>query len=261
MNHYFTIHLAQKAFEYAHKFAAQQASAEKARQVYLNTLAVSAVNEFVQEELGFSTDLQAGDSWNPVVRLVHDVADLVIPDLGILECRPMQPEDRIISLPPEVRENRIVYVAVQFYEQLNKVKLRGFLPAVELGKYPEEIEISQLQPIEELIDYLYRLETAISILLPEIEEVEENVRKILQRKSIAEIAAQLELVYRTYDQSDWWNEGGKVLAGSSSGAGGSTRESGLKGGFTRDVSDVEVELRDLAEELLEKLAEFWGDAA
>ncbi|WP_202895378.1 DUF1822 family protein [Iningainema tapete] len=257
MNHYLTIHLEQKAFESAHKFAAQQASVEKARQVSLNTLAVYAVNEFVQEELGFSTDFKAGDSWNPFVRIVHDVADLIIPDLGILECRPMQPEDRIIYLPPEVRENRIAYVAVQFHEQLDKVKLRGFIPAVELGKYPEEIEISQLQPIEELIDYLYRLETAISILSPEIEEVEASVREILQGKSIAEIAAQLERVYRTYDSSDWWDEGGKVLAGSSKSAGGSVRE----GGLTRNVSDVEVELRDLAEELLEKLAEVWGDAA
>ena len=218
INHYLTIYLEKRAFEYAQKFAAQQASAEKARQVYLNTLAVSAVNEFVQEELGFSTDLEAGDCWNPVVLILHNVADLVIPDLGILECRPMQPEDKIIPLPSEVRENRIAYIAVQFHEQLDDVKLRGFIPAVELGTYPEEIDISQLQPIEELIDYLYRLETAISILEPGLEEVQASVREILQEKSIAEIAAQLERVYRTCDSSDWWNEGGKVLAGSSRGA-------------------------------------------
>lgn len=257
IDHYLTIHLGKKMCESARKLATQQASAEKAQQVYLNTLAVSAVNSFVLEDLGFSTDLKAGDCWNPVVLIVHDVADLVIPDLGILECRPMQPEDRIISLPPEVRENRIAYVAVQFHEQLDKVKLRGFIPAVELGEYPEEIEISQLQPIEELIDYLYRLETAISILEPELETVEASVGEILQKKSIAEIAAQLERVYRTCDSSDWWDEGGKVLAGTSFSAGGSVRQGGLKQG----VSDVEVELRDLAEGLLEKLAEFWGDAA
>jgi hypothetical protein len=159
MNYYFTINLTGEAHEYARKFSSQQASAEKFRQVYLNTLAVWAVNKFVEDELGFSTDLKAGDCWNPVARMVHNVADLVIPNLGILECRPMSPDDELISLPVEVQENRIAYVAVQFQKELDKVKLRGFITAAELGNLPQEIAVARLKYIEELIDYLFLLET------------------------------------------------------------------------------------------------------
>lgn len=98
------------------------------------------------------------------------------------------------------------------------MKLRGFIPAGELGDLPVEIQVSQLQPIEELIDYLYQLETIIEteklpnspieeIVKNELEAAEESVREKLKDKSIAQIVAQLEHVYRNYDSSNWWDEG------------------------------------------------------
>lgn len=267
MNYYWTITPSQASHEYANKFARQQASEEKARQVYRNTLAVCAVNEFVQEELGYTTDLKAGDCWNPVVRMVHDVADLIIPELGILECRSIKAEDEVVSLPNEVRENRIAYVAVQFEEQSDKIKLRGFVAASELGDLPEEIKVNQLQEIEEMIDYLFQMEMKSSaieeIAQQELKLAEESVREILKDKSIAEIVAQLEEVYRNYDPSDWWDKAGKALAGSFAGAGGNVGEASLKANVREsgDTEEVEIELRDFAEDLLEKLAEIWGDAA
>ncbi len=271
MNYYWTITLSQASHEYANKFARQQASEEKARQVYLNTLAIFAVNEFVQEELGYITDLKAGDCWNPVLRMVHDVADLIIPDLGILECRRIKAEDEIISLPNDVRENRIACVAVKFQEELHKVKLRGFFPASEVGNLPGEIEVNQLQEVEEMIDYLYQLEemripsssVIEKIAKQKLETAEESVREILKDKSIEEIIAQLEYVYRNYESSDWWDEGGKALAGSFAGAAGNLREGSLKANVrdAGDTGEVEIELRDFAEELLEKLSEFWDESA
>ncbi len=263
MNYYFTIHLAPSAYEDGQKFASQQADAQKARQVYFNTLAVLAVNQFVQEQLGFTTDVKAGDCWNPVVRMVHDVADLVIPDLGIIECRIMQGDLELISLPTEVQENRIAYVVVQFAEE-DKVKLIGFISAVELGNLPKQISVVRLQTIEYLIDLLSKLEIARdsiqSIVEEELETAEEIVRDKLKNISIKQIVEQLEYVYRNFDSSDWWDEGGRALAGGFVGVGGGVRESSLKENLGSNENG-EIELSDFAEELLEKLAEIWGNDA
>jgi len=260
----------------AEKFAADQPTAELNQQVYRNTLAVLAVNTFVQE-LRYETDLDAGDSWHPVIRMFHNVADLVLPGIGKIECCPVKAEEQAIYLPSEVRENRIAYVAVGFAEPFDKVKLLGFMPAVEVGDETEEISLSELKPIEELLDYLYRIESGISELQPEIEElissldeddpVEKAVRERLARLSIAEIVANFNRVYRSHEESDWGYEGGKFLAGVGSGGGslgGDNRGSSMNKSLSMDTSsniedDVAAELNLIAEDLLEKLAEIWGD--
>jgi hypothetical protein len=104
-----TIRFKEQDCELARKFAASQPNAEKNQQVYRNTLAVLAVNTFVQE-LRYETDLDAGESWHPVLRMFHNVADLVLPGIGKIECCPVQLGESAISLP-EVRENRIAYIA------------------------------------------------------------------------------------------------------------------------------------------------------
>lgn len=260
----------------AEKFAAAQPTAEQNQQVYRNTLAVLAVNTFVQE-LRYETDLDAGDSWHPVIRMFHNVADLVLPGIGKIECCPVKAGEQAISLPSEVRENRIAYVAVGFAEPFDKVKLLGFMPAVGIGDNTEEISLSALKPVEELLDYLYRIESGISELQGEIKEllssmteddlVEAKVQEILARLSIAEIVAKLEGVYRSHEESNWGYEGGKALAGVGSGGGilgGRNRDDTIKKSSPRGISsdideDVKAELNLIAEDLLEKLAEIWGD--
>ncbi|MEG4571185.1 DUF1822 family protein [Microcoleus sp. N3A4] len=270
-----TIRFKEQDCELARKFADSQPNAEKNQQVYRNTLAVLAVNTFVQE-LRYETDLDAGESWHPVLRMFHNVADLVLPGIGKIECCPVQLGETAISLP-EVRENRIAYVAVGFAEPFDKVKLLGFIPAVEILDETEEISLTNLKPVEELLDYLDRIELAIPLLQGEIEEllsdlaaddpVQARVREKLQHKSIAEMAAILNGVFHSSEKSDWGYEGGKALAGSSSSRGGlGNRDSYFsshKSSPGEKVSDIEeevkAELNLIAEELLEKLAEIWGD--
>lgn len=112
-----------------------------------------------------------------------------------------------------------------------------------------DLQMSQLQEIEEIAQQ-------------ELEAAEEGVREILKDKSIAKIVAQLEEVYRNYDPSDWWDKGGKALAGSFAGAGENVREASLKANVREsgDTEEVEIELRDFAEDLLEKLAEIWDES-
>ena len=137
----------------AEQWSKQQATPEKSQQVFLNILAVSFVS-FYLECMGFETDLEASDSWNPVEQTLMDVADLVIKNLGKLECRPVLENTEIVYIPPEVQSNRIGYIVVQISESLQSAKLLGFVQEV----LTDELPINQLQPIEIFLNYLERLE-------------------------------------------------------------------------------------------------------
>lgn len=140
------------------KFADEQTTPAKREQVYFNTLAVLAVNHFLGW-MEIETDLNAGESWNRVVRTFHNVADLVLPDLGILECRLVKPGAKVIDIPPEVRENRIGCVVVEFYPHINTANLRGcYLTSEQESELPEQIQIHNLSPLETLLDHLDWLE-------------------------------------------------------------------------------------------------------
>lgn len=75
-----------------------------------------------------------------------------------------------------------------------------------------------------------------------------RVREVLGFRSIPEVVAQLEQIYRTCPEDEWRYAGGEVLAGSFQTV-GTKRES--------NIEDAEIELQDLAESLLEKLAKIW----
>lgn len=151
-----SVPLASIAHEYAKQFEVEQATSQKGKQVYLNTLAVYAVHSFLQL-MDIATDISQGNSWHPMSRRFHDVADLVLPDFGSLECRPVLTDEKIIFLPKEVTEDRIGVVAVLFEENLDQVHMLGFIPANAVGLLPQEIEISQLQPLEKLLDELEKV--------------------------------------------------------------------------------------------------------
>ncbi|MBG1269637.1 DUF1822 family protein [Nostoc sp. WHI] len=136
----------------AQHFANQQPNPEKAEQVRLNTLAVWVVNDYL-EMMDIPTNLQGSDSWNPVMRLCENVADLEVPSIGRLECRPVREHQQICSIPPETWEERVGYLAVQFDESLQEARLLGFIPSVAT----ETLPLEQLQPLEAFIDHLGQL--------------------------------------------------------------------------------------------------------
>jgi len=138
----------------AQRFSRHQPNPEKAEQIFNNTLAVLAVNDFVQM-LGIETDLLSSDSWNSVIRLVANVADLSILNLGKLECRAVKVGASTCSIPLEVWFDRIGYVIVEFDDFFKEGKLLGFLPQVTTT----EIPLCQLQPLDVLLDHLTQLQT------------------------------------------------------------------------------------------------------
>ncbi|NES81115.1 MAG: DUF1822 family protein [Moorea sp. SIO2B7] len=136
-----------EAHNLAGKFATEQVNTEKSKQVYLNTLAVYAVHRYLKW-LGIETDLSQSDCWNPILRNRWNVADLVIPDIGKLECCPVLPGETTISVPLGITEVLIGYLAVQFRENLDQVQLLGFAKTTVAGV----LEISQLRSLDEFID-------------------------------------------------------------------------------------------------------------
>ncbi len=136
----------------AQQFAHQQPNSQKAEQVRLNTLAVWVVNDYLQM-MDIPTNLEASDSWNPIMRLSGDVADLEVPLLGRLECRPVKKHQQICSIPPETWEERVGYLVVQFDDLLQEANLLGFVPSVAT----ETLALRQLQPLEAFIDHMAQL--------------------------------------------------------------------------------------------------------
>jgi hypothetical protein len=141
--------LTQTALQLADRFAHRQPSPEKATQVRLNTLAVCVVNDYLQL-MGWPTDLSAGDSWNPMMQLCSNVADLDLPGVGRLECRPVLPGTDVCQVPAETWHDRLAYVVVEIDEAAQLAWLLGMALSTET----EELPMSQLQAPEDLMDYL-----------------------------------------------------------------------------------------------------------
>jgi len=244
-----TVPLELKAHEMARQLAAVQSTVQKGKRVYLNALAVYAVHSYLKW-LQIETDLNFSDSFNPAKVALANIADLVIPGIGSLECRPVLPGETAIFLPEEVIENRIGYVGVQFSDRLDSVQLLGFVPSLDSSNPPQQIAVAELMPIDALIEQITRLEEAIAFLETD-DPVAVQVRAQIETQSQSNIVAQLERIYRTCDEYEWRYAGGEMLAGSAAG-----------GEFTREsVDSADTDLEDLAEALLEKLAEIWRDAA
>ena len=244
-----TVPIELKAHEMARQLAAVQSTVQKGKRVYLNALAVYAVHSYLKW-LQIETDLEGSDSFNPAKTALANVADLVIPGIGSLECRPVLPGETTILLPEEVIENRIGYVGVQFSDRLDSVQLLGFVPSLDSSNPPQQIAVAKLMPIDTLIEQITRLEEALAFLETD-DPVAVQVRAQIETQSQSNIVAQLERIYRTCEEYEWRYAGGEMLAGSTAG-----------GEFTRESADsADTDLEDLAEALLEKLAGIWREAA
>jgi hypothetical protein len=129
-------------------FSREQQNPQKARQIYLNTLAVQAVN-FYCECIGIETELTASDSWNATLRTLINVADLVVKGKGQLECLPVLPEAEICPVASEVQEERFGYVVVTIDEAADEARLQGFSPTAA-----SQLAIPQLPSLVGLINAL-----------------------------------------------------------------------------------------------------------
>lgn len=153
----FTVPLSFEAHTIAQQYQKQQSKLLKAKQVYLNTLAVYAV-DFYLRCLGFEVDVDRSDSRNLLMVRFMDVADLTVRHLGKLECRPVLPDAQVCQIPPDVWSDRIGYIAVQMSQDLKQATLLGFTQMAAA-----EVPLSQLRSLAELPEYLHQLRQVAAV--------------------------------------------------------------------------------------------------
>lgn len=137
----------------AERFSQLCPFSEKAQQIRHNTLAVCAVNAYLQL-MEIPTDLAGSDSWKPMMQMMANVADLKIPGVGYLSCRSLLLEEETCHIPPEAWHHRAGYIAVMLNEAENQATLLGFTPTVQ---EQETVSLSEFVPIEFLIDHIHNL--------------------------------------------------------------------------------------------------------
>ncbi len=241
----------------AHNFAKQNVTGvmslipinqkrEIGKQIYLNSLAIYTVNSYLQW-LGYDSNLN-GDFANPLLRCRLNLADLMITGIGNLECRYLWENETSLIIPNEVTENRIGYILVQFSETLNQGKLLGFTADLNDN---QTISISELKSLDDLIDYLDRLETA-NKFLTENDEVAIKVREKLQDTPLTDIIVKLERIYRLINEDEQAYLIKDMLTNTNlMTARERERETSI------DINEDDFEILELAEELLDKLKEMW----
>jgi len=155
----FPISLNRKMRDLATTFSQFHQNSHKARQVYLNTLAVLAV-DFYCQCMDIETQLNQSNSWDRTMQSLMDVADLIIDKTGQLECRPVLAGETICYIPTEVWSDRIGYLIVEIAEDTNKAIVLGYLPEVN----QEHISLDQLHSLSEFLTHLEELQTEGSLV-------------------------------------------------------------------------------------------------
>ena len=153
-----TIPITKRFHQIAQQFYQHHSDAQKARQVYLNTLSVQAV-KFYLTCLGIAADLEKSDCWDSVLQVLSNAADLWVAELGRLECCPVLPKQTYLTAPEEAKEDRIGYLFVQLNETLTEAKLLGFLPKLQ----PSPITVELLQTMDVFPGYLTQAEIIASV--------------------------------------------------------------------------------------------------
>ncbi|MEM9904318.1 MAG: DUF1822 family protein [Cyanobacteria bacterium P01_D01_bin.44] len=144
----FSVPLALEPHRQAEKFRQQQPTPQKAKQVYLNTLAIYAT-KFYLECSGFEPDLAGSDGLNPVKQMLLGTSAISLKQIGQLECCPVLPESTEFEIAPEVRQDRLGYVAVRLDDSLKMATLLGFVTEAA-----DVVQLSELQPLEDLAQQL-----------------------------------------------------------------------------------------------------------
>jgi Protein of unknown function (DUF1822) len=157
----FSIPLSIEAHAKANRRRQGISNTENAKKIYLNTLAVYAVNYYL-DCMGFETNYSNADDSNPWMLSLINLADLEIKNIGKIECRPVLPDAEYLEIPTELRADRVAYVAVQFHQSLKEATILGFTTQ-SLAKVP----LSQLQSVDNLLDYLTAKEQSAKVNIRE----------------------------------------------------------------------------------------------
>ena len=147
----------------AKSYGSQYFTKDSRKRIYFQTLALLAVDAYLRM-LKFDTNLDKPERWNAAVRLWSEANEIELPRLGNLECCVITTGQQSVTLPPEqLGDNcglRIGYLFVEIASSEKTATLIGFLPAFHGETIDTEVAITNLQSMDELIDYLTKQEAS-----------------------------------------------------------------------------------------------------
>jgi len=135
------------------------------KQAYLNTLAVYAVHYYLLDNCNLWSEIEASDSTHPIYQILDGAAgvplsrDLLIPQVGNVDCCVLLPDETMIGIPAETLCDRAAYVAVRFHQNtLEEVEMLGFFASFDPVDAYEQVKVGDRtagwQPMSELGEYL-----------------------------------------------------------------------------------------------------------
>jgi hypothetical protein len=189
----------------ARSFAVGMSNLDLAEKIYLNTLAVYAVESFLQSA-GIETHWAASDSWQPNLATPINVADLEVMGAGKVECRPVLLDCAApVEIPLTAVADRVAYVAVGFGTVLDRAQLLGFVYEYPLDTLALSLRQFRKQSMESLPNYLRTIQRVMAV----IEERDEHPLRMVQEqfpdRSLNEIVARLEEIFVLESNPDLQN--------------------------------------------------------
>jgi hypothetical protein len=154
-----------------------------------NLLATVAVHDYLKLQ-GYVPDLRASDSWNPILGRTGETADLVVSQVGRLECCAIQSEQLSCAVPAEGQFGRSGYVAVELDGEERWGWLLGFMPGRDEINPAETLHREELQSMDEFGHLLHRLWLLWNIVQEGSEPWDVELR--------GEMVTRLERIYRTH---------------------------------------------------------------
>jgi hypothetical protein len=121
-----------------------------------NLLATIVVHNYLRFQ-GYLPDLAASDCWNPILGRTGEVADLVVSQVGRIECCAIEPGQPYCAVPMDGQFGRSGYVAVEIGADERWGWLLGFIPSGDDVNAVETLNRESLQSMDEFGYHLHRL--------------------------------------------------------------------------------------------------------
>jgi hypothetical protein len=189
----------------ARSFAMGMPNVDLAEKVYLNTLAIYAVESFLQEA-GIETHWAASDSWQPSLATPIDAADLEIVGVGKVECRPVLLDRSIpVEIPSTTMVDRVAYIAVGFGDVLDRAQLLGFVYEYPPDTLALSVRQFRKQSVESLPSYLRTIRQVLATVEDGDDVLLEEVQEEFTDRALNVIVADLEQIFLLEPNPDLQN--------------------------------------------------------
>jgi hypothetical protein len=254
-----SIPLSAAAHSWARLFSSKQINVEQGKQVYLNTLSVFAVDDYLSS-LGITTDLNGSNSWYPSPTSPNHTADLNLPQVGTIECCPILADRDHFSITDTARIDRIAYLAIHLDESLSFASIIGFV-SLNPELLSKSIALTDIEPIADFTNYLGHIRDGYQPLKEEPDSpLVTNLLAEFEERSIpAFIAFSYHILNSDRKPREKQLNIAQYLDNEVLALSGSTRDDRSDGNDAESIDyDREDELDDLSSDWIDKISAIWS---